>query len=862
MGRIIANKVRGMNWKAKIALVLMFALVFSTFMHEGLLKPKKAEAAITYQSAGALAYSAAGGTTVAPAYPATPAAGDLFVMIIGMKPGTANTGAVTTPAGWTPIVSLTGAGGYGATLGADTGNTNLFTFYKVAAGGETGSLTVTVNVNGANGIAWAQMYRVSNTTKVWDVAGATGSDTTAGNVSIAFGSNPGVTLNDVILAAMCIPTDITTPTQFSAEAFTQTGVTFAAATEISEPDSLDGNDIGGFVARTTVTAGTGTANPTMTATAGGTTTNVRGPGVFIRIREGKYPNTITSCSGCHDYAPTFTDGTARNTPAGQFLGSHGPHVQNSVIACSVCHIAPATETSADFAHRTGTIQMQAGATGIRNGYYDKNNNSAYNAGVDDAFSVSNSPTLASCRNVNCHATGLPGATVPTPTWGTGPSNCTWCHGDPPTTSLLWNHQGVTAGVCASCHGHNGSGATHANGTLNGTYTCIGCHSGPLGTRSAITPEFGLAYGHKKSGRGAVTDADCIVCHLEGVFATGLRSATYHQNGNVDLRDPDGAGETPITNISGGAFTFTKFAISYAAGSRTSTGHTSNTDVANVITQKFCLACHDSNGATNTTARSNNGGTGTATMPFGGINLGANYTVLNGAAVAGGLINAKTQFATTNSSVHPVMGPRTKDFPTPARLNAPYNNFTRVGTSGTKTAGVVLNCFDCHTSGTALTTRTIAAHGSGGAAQVRGTFYVTSPSLCIACHAGYNVAPGSNSGHGAGSAGQWNGNNGEAALTRCMWCHSSTGLDTAAPARPRPAADYHGFNARADGTLWPTTNSKPYAFIRSWTGTAYHRPFRGIGELTTGSATCGNGTCPGNGQVGDGSNRTYTPGGSY
>lgn len=45
MGEIIVRKVRGMNWKAKIALVLMFTLVFSTFMHQGLFKPKKAEAA-------------------------------------------------------------------------------------------------------------------------------------------------------------------------------------------------------------------------------------------------------------------------------------------------------------------------------------------------------------------------------------------------------------------------------------------------------------------------------------------------------------------------------------------------------------------------------------------------------------------------------------------------------------------------------------------------------------------------------------------------------------------------------------------------------------------------------------------------
>ena len=45
MGEIIVRKVRGMNWKAKISLVLIFTLMFSTFMYEGWYKPTKAAAA-------------------------------------------------------------------------------------------------------------------------------------------------------------------------------------------------------------------------------------------------------------------------------------------------------------------------------------------------------------------------------------------------------------------------------------------------------------------------------------------------------------------------------------------------------------------------------------------------------------------------------------------------------------------------------------------------------------------------------------------------------------------------------------------------------------------------------------------------
>ncbi len=238
-----------------------------------------ARAVITYQSAGAVSDSNV--TSINPAYPASVAAGDMLILIIGMKPSVANSGSATAPEGWTLIDSLVGAGGYGGTLGGDTGNTNVFAFYKLAEGNETGSLRVrltTVN------IAWAQMYRLSNATQDWSVAGTTGSDTTAGNVSITMSGDPGVTAGDFILGAMVIPTDVTTPNQFSNENFTQTGVTFAAETEISEPDAATGNDIGGFVVRSSVTAGTGSAAPVMTATAGGTTTNVRGPGIFIRVR--------------------------------------------------------------------------------------------------------------------------------------------------------------------------------------------------------------------------------------------------------------------------------------------------------------------------------------------------------------------------------------------------------------------------------------------------------------------------------------------------------------------------------------------------------------------------------------------------
>ncbi|MFY9316581.1 MAG: DUF6701 domain-containing protein [Burkholderiales bacterium] len=251
----------------------------------------RATGAITYQAPGAISYWAATAvaTKVCAAHPASVASGDLLVTIIGMKPSVANSGSVTTPSGWTAVSggSLTGAGGYGGTLGVDTGNTNVFSYYRVATGIESGERCFTL---ANNNISWAEMYRYSSTTGTWLIAGTTGSDAngTAPNddVSITMSGNPGVTVGDHILGAMVIPTDVTNGAQFTAESFSQTGATFSAAVEISEPFSATGNDIGGFVARASVTAGVGTAIPTLTAAAASASpNNVRGPGVFIRIRD-------------------------------------------------------------------------------------------------------------------------------------------------------------------------------------------------------------------------------------------------------------------------------------------------------------------------------------------------------------------------------------------------------------------------------------------------------------------------------------------------------------------------------------------------------------------------------------------------
>lgn len=232
---------------------------------------------------GTAGYSAASGTSVAPSYPTGVTSTDQLILFVGQKPTTANGGTVTTPTGWTLREELTAAGGYGTTIGADTGNTNLRIYTKnTVAGTETGTLTVTV---GDNNVSWAFIVRVPTSGGAITYATSDGQDTTAGNVSTTLGATVPFQTGDIALWAMCIPTDVTTPAQFSAHTISATGITFGTPVEINEPDSGTGNDIGGYSAYANITAGSGTVAPTIGATVGGTNTNVRGPIALIGLRE-------------------------------------------------------------------------------------------------------------------------------------------------------------------------------------------------------------------------------------------------------------------------------------------------------------------------------------------------------------------------------------------------------------------------------------------------------------------------------------------------------------------------------------------------------------------------------------------------
>lgn len=241
-------------------------------------------------TATAAAWTGGGNTSpVTPAYPA-PSGGvlssDLLVLLARIHKSTAaGTESVATPAGWSSLGSLEGGT---ATQGADIGRCVIAAFAVQAAGGETGTLSVTINniVGGASGTnAAAQIIHVRGATGAYSTAAATGTDDTGGAaLSVTFGSDPGIASGDLLVVGFSSPTD-TVPGSGLPGTVAATGATIGAGANVQTAGGITGLDGAGYSFTAAVTAGTGTAAPTWTATLGATNTNWAGPAALVRIRE-------------------------------------------------------------------------------------------------------------------------------------------------------------------------------------------------------------------------------------------------------------------------------------------------------------------------------------------------------------------------------------------------------------------------------------------------------------------------------------------------------------------------------------------------------------------------------------------------
>ena len=238
--------------------------------------------AISYKSNGTMPTTTGAGTgttTLTVPLPSPVADGDLLILAVWVKPDTAT---ITTPDGWTAVSNGEAAGG-GGTTGTDTGPTRLALYSRTSVP----LVHVVMTISGENccmGIICALSTSIPD--GGWSVAGANGIDVTTGTpFTAAMNVDPGITTDDMVMVFGGIPTDVTTPAQFSSETLTATGLTSGVVTEIGEPETTQAQDLGGVICRWTPTGGPSSGVATFSATAGGTTTNVRGPICLVRARE-------------------------------------------------------------------------------------------------------------------------------------------------------------------------------------------------------------------------------------------------------------------------------------------------------------------------------------------------------------------------------------------------------------------------------------------------------------------------------------------------------------------------------------------------------------------------------------------------
>jgi predicted CxxxxCH...CXXCH cytochrome family protein len=557
--------------------------------------------------------------------------------------------------------------------------------------------------------------------------------------------------------------------------------------------------------------------------------------------------TVSNCETCHGYPPVTTAADPDNLHQGTAVNHIGTGATVNTKAtfvsvhggCQICHgtqsstglgtdnvQAPHANYVVTAQHATGNINMN-GPVGTGTGY---------------------DSTISGCTAA-CHASTAPyrmtasGKTITYGNYGTG-------------------------GDCISCH--TVAQPSPVATALDATVT----------SRPPIAGNFSLTQSHTRSRTSkTATKEDCCVCHMEGDVATGSPNGAYHKNGYVELRDPDLG--TTIKAVTHSGTTAAQGA--YASGANDAkfvrfkrnlgimlenesavvyTGVT-NFQVIGGIMVNHCLKCHDSNGATSTTAQIPT--TGSAFKPF-GATVAANGTNQ-------GVLDVAAQFASTNRAQHPVLIKNNNNFTNTGgtRLVAPWNaSVTKTGSSVANSAtvyGALISCWDCHakngsTAATTLVNTNAAVvldtHGitktvTTDAVELRGSVYLSSTTtagnLCLNCH----VVSGGTTLHGTGSAMATSSSNNSMTYfqNRCYFCHS--GVETNAhAARPIGAGDAHGYNTTSTGAAI-TTGGKGYAFIRR---TGLGQIVKAVGA-TSYTTTCGSGTGICTQGMG-----TYAPGGVF
>ncbi|MFD7609724.1 hypothetical protein [Streptomyces sp. NPDC059828] len=226
---------------------------------------------ISHIGVGALSQAA---TSITPAFPAGATTGRLAILVV--VSGHPTESIPTTPSGWSSAGSFSGGTG---SFGSGTGPRRLSLFTRVLLGSDTAPTTQLPT--GTGSLIAGRIHVLSRSAGTgWRWATAFGEDTTSGTGFSGASASPLTwAAGDFALLGYALSASTASAT---AEAVTASGITFGTVTEQAD-DSLTTGNAGRLVDATgTVSSGSGTQAPTVTATLGAAAAGVAG---VLRIRE-------------------------------------------------------------------------------------------------------------------------------------------------------------------------------------------------------------------------------------------------------------------------------------------------------------------------------------------------------------------------------------------------------------------------------------------------------------------------------------------------------------------------------------------------------------------------------------------------
>ncbi|MFB7595765.1 hypothetical protein [Streptomyces sp. NPDC056160] len=227
---------------------------------------------ISYQSTGALADNT---NTITPGLPAGFAAGQLAVLQV--VSGHPNDSIPSTPSGWSLVGSFSGGGG---TFGLNTGPRRLTWFARELTGGDSAP-TTSIPSGSVGSVIGGRVFTLARTAGTgWRWALSSGQDAT-NDTSFSAACTSALTFKpgDFVVLGYGLATQAAGP---GAPGVTASGITFAMVDMHANDQVTSGN--GGRIAMrsTSVTGGSGTQAPTVTATLTAASTGV---GAVLRVRE-------------------------------------------------------------------------------------------------------------------------------------------------------------------------------------------------------------------------------------------------------------------------------------------------------------------------------------------------------------------------------------------------------------------------------------------------------------------------------------------------------------------------------------------------------------------------------------------------